>query len=71
MIRLSLKDKKLGTKPEVRKWLDECEKILNEKLPEEKLNKIRKEIDYYIAMGEPYTIDAEGNVTGFYEKTKM
>lgn len=70
MIRISLKDKKLETDPEVRKWLAACEKLINERLPEEKLKKIAKEIHRYILTGEPYFIDAEGNITGLYKEIK-
>ncbi len=63
--------KKLEADPEVKKYMDKIEKIFNKMLPEEKLTKMAEEIQYFILTGEPYCVDAEGNVTGLYEKTKM
>lgn len=71
MIHLTLKDKELETKAEVRKYLDKLEKIINEKFPEEKLKKIQDEWNYCYMTGAPFCIDADGNIVDpmvFYNK---
>ena len=45
MIHIKVKDEKLRKRPEVRKLINKCEKILNDKLPEEKLIKMRLEFE--------------------------
>jgi len=43
--KLSLKNKKLNEQPDVKKWLSECEKKINEEITEESLSKLRSYID--------------------------
>ncbi len=62
MIKLKLTDAGLAARPDVKKWMEEVERALNiEFFP------IVEKIQYYIMMGEPYTIDSKGNVKGLSE----
>ncbi len=69
MIKLKLTNQDLEARPDIKKWVDKVEKVLNNKFPEERLNKIREDIMYYIMTGESYTIDSEGNVRGYLDDT--
>ncbi len=68
MIKLKLPNADLAARPDIRKWMEKVERVLNEMLPEEKLKKLQEDIHYYVITGKPYTVDSEGNVKGFYEK---
>ncbi len=44
MIQIEIKDTELAKNPKVRKWVCDCEDILNTEFPEWKLDKMREEI---------------------------
>lgn len=61
MIRLSLKDKKLEANPEVRKWLDKCEEVMNG-VSMENMITLRDDYAYCVLVGLPFLMDEYGKI---------
>lgn len=62
MIKLTLKDKELAKDPKVQGYIDIMQKLINDKFPKEKLNKIREHQALCYATGLPFIMDENGNI---------